>query len=218
MKNKFVLTLGLLSVSAAAIAAPNAALLELQATAKSPSPEAVPAPPAQPAPGQVDAKPAPLNAAQKLLVKTAQDLQDLYRRSEPGPLPEGSSQGAGTVSPGTEDGEASREIIALLWQGKIFTRIDDRTGTLVNKTVVGETFDAKVYFGESLLDGKESIIIDYSETPFKPFRIIRDEIRRVGPGVYLGYAYLRGLDVAPVIFALDFNAPAAAVPAPSQSE
>ena len=197
MNNRFSLCLSLLTLAASANAAPNAALLELQETAPAQTP--APTPAAEPAPE--------VSSAQQLLTRTGNDLVALYTRSEPGQIPDGAARGAATVSPGTADGEASRQLISFLWQGKVFQRVDDASANLVNKTIFGETFAAKVYFGKSLLDGKDSIIIDYSETPFKPFRIIRDEIRRVGPGVYLGYAYLRGLDVAPVIFALDFNAP-----------
>jgi hypothetical protein len=197
MNNRFSLCLSLLALAVTASAAPNAALLELQETAPAQTPAPTPAAEAVP----------PISSAQQLLTQTAEDLVVLYHRSEPGPIPDGAARGSGTVSPGTADGEASRQLIAFLWQGKIFKRSDDRSADLVNKTIFGETFAAKVYFGKSMLDEKESIIIDYSETPFKPFRIIRDEIRLVAPGVYLGYAYLRGLDVAPVIFALDFNAP-----------
>lgn len=64
-------------------------------------------------------------------------------------------------------------------------------------------FPAKVYYGMSLLDGrKESIIIDYAwGSDFSPFikgiddlagrgfMDIRDEIRMVKPGLYLGRAY-----------------------------
>jgi hypothetical protein len=58
---------------------------------------------------------------------------------------------------------------------------------LVNKiTPFSLTFIvAKVYRGESWLDGKDTIIIDYSKTSFLA-KVIRDEIREVEPGVYLG--------------------------------
>jgi hypothetical protein len=215
MNNKFVLSLCLIAAAAplAANAQTNKALQELKDSPQTAAPETAATPASAPAP---ETKPAPLTAAQQLLLtKTAQDIEALYRRSEPGPIPEGASQGAGTVSPGTDEGRESQELISFLWQGKIFERIDDSSATLVNKTIFGDAFSAKVYFGESLLDGKKSIIIDYSETSYKPFRIIRDEIRRVAPGVYLGYAYLRGVKTAPVIFALDFNAPKTEAPAPA---
>ena len=44
---------------------------------------------------------------------------------------------------------------------------------------------AKVYFDASWMDGKETIVIDYSKTSFFAKKI-RDEIREVEPGVYLG--------------------------------
>ena len=82
-------------------------------------------------------------------------------------------------------------------------------------------FPARLYCGQSLLDGRrESIIIDYAFTDELPgYREhpdalggrqglrIRDEIRMVRPGFYLGRAYMNR------IFALNFtlyNADAAA--------
>ena len=44
---------------------------------------------------------------------------------------------------------------------------------------------AKVYRDASWMDGKETIVIDYSRTSFFAKKI-RDEIREVEPGVYLG--------------------------------
>lgn len=44
---------------------------------------------------------------------------------------------------------------------------------------------AKVYLDKSWLDEKETIVIDYSKTSLLA-RVIRDEIREVEPGVYLG--------------------------------
>ena len=82
-------------------------------------------------------------------------------------------------------------------------------------------FPAKLYCGQSLLDGRrESVVIDYAFTDELPgYREspdalggrlgvrIRDEIRMVRPGFYLGRAYMNH------IFGLNFtlyNADAAA--------
>jgi hypothetical protein len=126
-----------------------------------------------------------------------------------------------------------------LWQGKVFYRdkrelrnmISDRISVdwLLKKLGVGEKdlsptktpdgkdawllFPAKLYCGQSLLDGRrESIIIDYAFSDeltgyqagidFLGGRNgtqIRDEIRMVRPGVYLGRAYLGK------VFALNFT-------------
>jgi len=47
---------------------------------------------------------------------------------------------------------------------------------------------AQVYKGQSWFDGKECIVLDYSQTSFVAQKI-RDEIREVSPGVYLGLVY-----------------------------
>ena len=47
---------------------------------------------------------------------------------------------------------------------------------------------AKVYKAPSWLDQKECIVLDYSETSLLA-RWIRDEIRLIGPGTYLGKVY-----------------------------
>jgi hypothetical protein len=123
----------------------------------------------------------------------------------------------------------------LLWKGKVFyrnerllrNRIEDlavlapltggSTAGIEKSSVNGRDtfllFPAKLYCGQSLLDGRrESIIIDYAFSDELPgyrehpdalggrngFRI-RDEIRMVRPGLYLGRAYLNR------IFALNFT-------------
>jgi hypothetical protein len=123
----------------------------------------------------------------------------------------------------------------LLWKGKVFyrgerllrNRIEDLAllapltgGTIagIEKSIVNGRdafllFPAKLYCGQSLLDGRrESIIIDYAFSDELPgyrespdalggrngFRI-RDEIRMVRPGLYLGRAYLNR------IFGLNFT-------------
>jgi len=45
-----------------------------------------------------------------------------------------------------------------------------------------------VYRDESWFDGKEAIILDYSKTSLVA-HWIRDEIREVAPGLYLGIVY-----------------------------
>jgi hypothetical protein len=75
-----------------------------------------------------------------------------------------------------------------------------------------EFFPAKLYCGQSLLDSRrESVIIDYAFTDELPgYRevpdalggrdglLIRDEIRMIRPGLYLGRAYMNG------VFGLNF--------------
>ena len=47
---------------------------------------------------------------------------------------------------------------------------------------------AEVYKGPSWFDNKECIVLDYSKTSLVAERV-RDEIRLIGPGMYLGLVY-----------------------------
>ena len=61
---------------------------------------------------------------------------------------------------------------------------------------------AKVYKDKSWLDGKECIVLDYSETSIVA-QWIRDEIRQVGPTLYLGKVYWSKKRL--IDFVLDFK-------------
>ena len=68
--------------------------------------------------------------------------------------------------------------------GKIFR--DD--GTMINRLFgAAKAIPADVYVGESLIDGQPSLILDYSHSKLWPD--VRDEIREVAPGLYLGVMY-----------------------------
>ena len=75
---------------------------------------------------------------------------------------------------------------ALIWQGKDF---DPCTMLMTNKNWFPST-KAKVFYGPSWLDGQPSIIMDYAETS-KLVGTVRDEIREVRPGLYLGIMFVR---------------------------
>ena len=56
---------------------------------------------------------------------------------------------------------------------------------------------AKVYKEASWFDGKETIVLDYSKTSFVA-RKVRDEIREVAPGLYLGLVFWEREKVSPL--------------------
>jgi hypothetical protein len=124
-----------------------------------------------------------------LLNKSQSELDDLFRRAEPGPIPEGDSQGEAIVKPGTFWSRLIAGFVRRVgWQGKVFTKNPDGNGaTLVNKIgpVGTHLIVACVYYTESWLDGKKCIVLDYSKSSLLA-RKIRDEIRLVAPGLYLG--------------------------------
>lgn len=123
-----------------------------------------------------------------LLKMSAADLDALFSRSPPGPIPTGQADGEAIIAPGTP---YSPEIASLInhvfWQGKVF---NPETGELKNRILpLGwKAVIAKVYTGESWFDHKPCIVIDYSETSLIA-HWVRDEIRLIGPGLYLGKVY-----------------------------
>lgn len=145
------------------------------------------------------------NEARKLMSRGRAELEALYRSSEPGPIPNGKSNGAAAIAPGTPAGGATEALFSVFWHGKVFDR---KNGVLVNRLIIGRAVKAKVFLGPSWLDGEPAVIIDYAGTSWIAHSI-RDEIRQVAPGVYLGFAYVRapdgGAPRADILFALDFN-------------
>ena len=108
----------------------------------------------------------------------------------PGGIPVGDTMGTAVVLPGRRPAGSRRSVARLLfWQGKVF---DPASGTLKNKvTPLGiRSITARVYLGDSWLDrGTRAIVLDYSTTSLVA-RWIRDEIREVSPGLWLGKVFV----------------------------
>jgi hypothetical protein len=79
-------------------------------------------------------------------------------------------------------------VQGLAWQGKV---VNARSRALKNKILpLGlHAIEADVYTGRSWFDGSDCIVLDYSKRSLVA-RFVRDEIRRVAPGLYLGLVYL----------------------------
>jgi hypothetical protein len=123
-----------------------------------------------------------------LLRMSSDELDELFRRSTGGELPDGEAEGTVLVQSGTKlAGPAAKLIHFFAWKGKVFDR--DK-GELRNEILPFgiEAVRAKVYRDDSWLDGKETIVLDYSKTSLVA-HWIRDEIRTVGPGLYLGLVF-----------------------------
>jgi hypothetical protein len=126
--------------------------------------------------------------AAKLMTMTQAQLDDLFKESPPGDIPNGPAKGTAIIAPGTTYSANIAEIVNHFgWQGKVF---DAQKGLLKNKILMFglEAIVAKVYKDKSWLDGKECIVLDYSDTSLVA-QWIRDEIRQIGPGFYLGKVY-----------------------------
>jgi len=124
----------------------------------------------------------------QLLRMNQNELDNLFSASEAGPIPDGQADGTAIIAPGTA---YSSEIATLInhfaWQGKVF---DAKAGFLKNRILPFglNAIVAKVYKAPSWLDGKECIVLDYSDTSLVA-HWIRDEIRLISPNFYLGKVY-----------------------------
>jgi hypothetical protein len=137
-----------------------------------------------------------------LFQMTQAQLDDLFTRSEAGPIPDGEAKGSAIIAPGTVfTPEIAAAVNHFVWQGKTF---DGAHGVLRNRIgVLGlNAIVAEVYKGPSWLDQKECIILDYSKTSLVA-GWIRDEIRRIEPDTYLGKVY--GGKKRLIDFALQFS-------------
>nr|WP_315203046.1 hypothetical protein [uncultured Albidiferax sp.] len=124
----------------------------------------------------------------QLLAMGQDELDDLFRASPAGDIPDGSAEGTAIIAPGTKYTHSIASIINHFgWQGKVF---DAQKGNLKNKVLPFgiEAVVARVYKDASWLDGKECVVLDYSDTSVLA-HYIRDEIRLIGPGFYLGKVY-----------------------------
>jgi hypothetical protein len=140
--------------------------------------------------------------AVKLLEMSQAELDALFSARVAGPIPDGEAKGTAIIAPGTRFSEAIAAAINIFaWKGKVF---DAKAGLLRNEILpLGlKAIVARVYKAPSWLDGKECIVLDYSETSLIAEHI-RDEIRLVDPGFYLGKVYWDKKRL--IDFSLDFR-------------
>ena len=124
----------------------------------------------------------------QLLEMSPDELATLFRRSNAGEIPVGKMHGTLLVAPGTQIvGPAMRFARLLVWQGKVFDPVQGDLRNLILPFGV-KAVRAKVYKDASWFDEQETIVLDYSKTSFVAKKI-RDEIREVSPGVYLGLVF-----------------------------
>jgi hypothetical protein len=120
---------------------------------------------------------------------TQSELDNLFRRGPMGDIPDGDASGTIIAAPGTEfEGPIKWLGRWLAWQGKVVHR---SRGYLHNK--VGpfgwQLIKANVYIAPSRFDQQPVIVLDYSKTSLVA-RSVRDEIREVSPGTFLGIVYV----------------------------
>lgn len=124
----------------------------------------------------------------QLLTMDQKALDELFTASPAGDIPDGPAKGTAIIAPGTRYTAEIAEVVNHFgWQGKVF---DAKKGLLKNSVTLFhvQAIVARVYKGPSWLDGKECIVLDYAETSVVA-HYVRDEIRLIGPGFYLGKVY-----------------------------
>ena len=124
----------------------------------------------------------------QLAAMSPDELDTLFRESAPGEIPVGRTQGAVLVAPGTDIAWPAKRLIEwLVWRGKVF---NPQKGDLLNIILPFgvKAVRAKVYKDASWFDQAETIVLDYSKTSRLAHKV-RDEIREVSPGVYLGLVF-----------------------------
>ncbi|GHO96683.1 hypothetical protein KSF_067310 [Reticulibacter mediterranei] len=126
--------------------------------------------------------------ATQLIKMSQSQLDELFRTSPAGDVPRGEGDGTAIIDPGTELADIAAKFVHIFaWKGKVF---DPETGQLRNEiSPLGiRAIVANVYKGKSWFDGEECIVLDYSQTSLVA-HWIRDEIRMVAPGLYLGIVF-----------------------------
>ncbi len=113
------------------------------------------------------------------------ELERLYRQAEPGHIPNGFARGrlvycSDAPLVGIKSGAAQ-----FLWKGKHFCAAEQ---TLINQWCGVRAIRATVCRGTSWIDGKPSIIMDYNSTS-RVWSDVRDEMREISPGLYVGATY-----------------------------
>jgi len=134
---------------------------------------------------------------------SAAALDDLYRAGTVSAIPRGTGHGTAIFAPGRRGGRLLAKLTErTAWQGKV---VDPDGRHLVNlvSPLRRRAIRARVYEGDSWLDGGPAIFIDYSTTSLVA-RWVHDEIREVAPGFFLGLVYVRRRRL-PLRFTLHFG-------------
>ena len=142
---------------------------------------------------------APPSVLDNLVRSDRATLEALYSQGTVTTPPPGFAPGRAIPNPGMRNTARRSKLIGILWKGKVFS-----DGQMINRLAGGhEAVTASVYVGESWLDGKPSLILDYAGS--KRFGDVRDEMREVSPGVFVGVTYVRKCPEPKVamFFALD---------------
>jgi hypothetical protein len=127
----------------------------------------------------------------QLLGMSSAELDVLFTNAPVGELPDGEGKGTAIIGSGTVFAPAIASFLNYFaWQGKVFDAKAGQLKNLISPFGIAAIV-ARVYKGTSWFDGKECIVLDYSETSVVA-GWIRDEIRMIEPKFYLGEVFGEG--------------------------
>jgi len=117
------------------------------------------------------------------------ELDLLFRSSPAGGIPTGRLPGTTLLFPGSWIcGVLTRLVHRLVWQGKE-TEASGRSLKNLIGPLRTRTIRALLSHDHSWVDGNQCVLIDYKTTS-RVAHMVRDEIRLVSPGLYLGVVWL----------------------------
>ncbi|MDR3620930.1 MAG: hypothetical protein P4L85_16380 [Paludisphaera borealis] len=122
-----------------------------------------------------------------LIQMSGPELDALYRQGTSVGLPAGRVRGTALLAPGARRNGAMAAGTRMVWQGK---NIDPANAVATNRFFGLPVVRGQLYEGASWLDGAPALILDYSKTS-RVYARNRDEIRQIGPGLFLGLMYGR---------------------------
>jgi hypothetical protein len=131
--------------------------------------------------------PEPAVTLDQLLGMTPGQIENVYRQGAAVAIPAGRVRGTALLAPGTRRARIVSRSARLLWQGKVF---EAGEATAVNRFFGMRVIRGQLYEGPSWLDGRPSLVLDYSQTS-RIYADNRDEIRQIAPGLFLGLMYNR---------------------------
>src|SRR5262249_25404719 len=111
-------------------------------------------------PATADVAPAccPPLTAERLVRMTRCELDAVYLHAGVGEVPWGVTRGRVIYKPGSRCSVALGRAASLAWQGKVL-RPEDQT--MINRVFGLRAVESDIYYGESWMDGRPSIIFDY---------------------------------------------------------
>ena len=145
----------------------------------------------------------PLDSRQLLRLSKRQ-LDDLFAKSPAGDLPDGEGIGTALLCPGTFCGRILAWLVrCFLWRGDLFHAKEGYLRSRISPFGF-QAMKARVYKDRSQVDQKECIVMDFTLSLPVP-RGIRDELREIAPGLYLGRTVVGRRRV--IQFAISFQRP-----------